>query len=501
MSSASSSSASSSSPSIDQRLADAKALFAKHGQEHVFRFVNEKTSDEEKRTLLNEVQGIDVAHLVANYALVEKQAESQKKDVVTPFSDRVTESMKASTKERDKWVSTAMHAIASGQVGLILMAGGQGTRLGFNKPKGCFDIGLPSHKCLFQLQAERILRLKHLASVHTNAEESKISIPWYIMTSFQTDTETRSYLQEHKYFGLPENDVVFFSQANLPCLTKEGKILLESKYQFAKAPDGNGGVYHALAQSGVLKDMKKRGVLYTHFYGVDNALVKVADPLFIGYCITQGADCCNKVVLKTDPKEKVGVMCYRNKRPAVIEYSELAGLAEQRDKSTGQLLYSAANIANHFFSVAFLDSVAKANNLPFHIAEKKIPCADEKGVTTTPAKANGIKLEMFVFDAFLMATNMWVLAVPREGEFTAVKNASGTGIVDSPATARQDVSDYHKKLWSAAGGKFQNDAKDLLFEISPLVSGDGEGLEAWVKKLSPIKLPFNLSVQECRSSM
>jgi len=282
----------------------------------------------------------------------------------------------------------------------------------------------------------------------------------------------RNFFSDRKFFGLPEKDVVFFEQGLLPALTFEGKIILEKPYRPALSPNGNGGIYLALKTEGVLADMKKRGIEYVQLFGVDNVLVKAADPTFIGWAVDNKSDCANKVVHKRDPHEKVGVMCLRNKKNSVVEYTEIT--KEQAElKENNRLVYGDGNIAQHFYTFDFLESVA-TTPLPYHVAKKKIPYVDAEGKIQTPEKENGIKMEMFVFDAFEFAKHMLAFEVSREGEFSPVKNAAGTGVLDSPETARNELSAYHKALAQKAGATFTSDG---LFEISPLVSYQGENLE------------------------
>jgi len=384
-----------------------------------------------------------------------------------------------------------LRAIGAGQVGLLLMGGGHGTRLGFGHPKGMYDIGLPSHKTLFQIQAERVMRLRQLAARFLNKDIQLVHLPWYIMTSDFTHEETMAFFQSHNHFGLPPQDFFFFEQGTLPCLTTEGKIILESAFKVAAAPNGNGGIYQALAKSGALDDMDRRGVLYLHCYGVDNVLVKVSDPTFMGFAITVKADAANKTVRKDIPSEAVGVMCRRNGVPHVIEYSEIPReLSELRNNATGHLIYNAANVANHFFTSEFLRRMAN-HHLPFHIAKKAIPYADDNGQTVAAKAANGVKTEMFVFDVFAFAKKMVVFQVLREGEFTALKNAPGKGI-STPETARQDLSQYHSDLAVAHGAVITKETPDAVFEISPLVSYEGENLSPRVRGKT-FRTPFELA--------
>jgi UDP-N-acetylglucosamine/UDP-N-acetylgalactosamine diphosphorylase len=261
----------------------------------------------------------------------------------------------------------------------------------------------------------------------------------------------------------------------------EGKILMEEKHKVAVAPDGNGGIYHALHHKGVIRSLKERGILYSHCYCVDNCLAKVADPIFIGYSVSKNTDCGVKVVGKSKPEEPVGVVCLRNKKYGVVEYSEISKELSEMRKPDGSLAFNAANIVNHFFSTAFLERVLGfAHELEYHIARKKIKHTDlESGEFVTPKANNGMKLECFVFDVFPYAQNLSVLEVDRKEEFSPLKNAPGSAS-DCPETSRRDLLAQHLRFLQAAGGKVV--AKDgdetLEVEVSPLVSYGGEGLES-----------------------
>jgi len=263
----------------------------------------------------------------------------------------------------------------------------------------------------------------------------------------------------------------------------EGKIVLETPSRVAVAPDGNGGLYAATRSplspgvtTTVLSDLAKRKVLYVHAYCVDNCLVRVADPVFLGYSIQKQADCAAKVVPKTSPTESVGVVACRGSKFSVVEYSEISSeQAQRRDTETGELSFRAGNIANHFYTTAFLNRVESfEDELAFHIARKKIPHVNlETGESVKPSKPNGMKLEMFVFDVFPFTERFAVLEVERREEFSPLKNAPGTG-ADDPDTSRRDLLAQNKRFLEKAGAKVE---EGVEIEISPLVSYAGEGLE------------------------
>lgn len=456
------------------------------GQGHLLQFWPQ-LSDSERQQLHAQLEALDIERVNRIYKKAisaEKElAEQAGREVIEPLPEDAAGSAIGGTENEKKWRSIGLRAVAKGEVGVLLMAGGQGTRLGSSAPKGCYDIGLPSHKPLFQYQAERIARLQKIAAQETQSSQVAI-IPWYIMTSGPTRRETEQFFEKHGYFGLDPKNVIFFEQGTLPCLTMDGKVILETPSKVAVAPGGNGGLYAALRQPlnpfddthTVLADLEKRNIRYVHAYGVDNCLVKVADPVFLGYCIEKQADCAAKVVPKAYPTESVGVVARRGDKFSVVEYSEISQeQAERRDPKTGELAFRAGNIVNHFYTVDFLKEVESfEDELAFHIARKKIPYTGEDGKTVKPTKPNGMKLEMFVFDVFPFTKRFAVLEVARNEEFSPLKNAPGTGS-DDPETSRRDLLAQQRRFLEAAGAKI---ADGVEIEISPLVSYAGEGLES-----------------------
>ncbi|CAI4218690.1 unnamed protein product [Parascedosporium putredinis] len=437
-----------------ERLNELKKQYTEAGQEQVFTFyddlsASEQPEHEETKTGLEPLPQTATASIL----------DSAKEDIAT-------------------WYDLGLDLISQNKVAVVLMAGGQGTRLGSSAPKGCFDIGLPSHKSLFQIQAERIRKVEELAAKKSG---STAVVPWYVMTSGPTRGPTEAFFKENNYFGLKAANVFIFEQGVLPCISNDGKILLESKSKVAVAPDGNGGIYQALVVQGVLDDMRKRGIEHIHAYCVDNCLVKVADPVFVGFSASKKVDIATKVVRKRSATESVGLILLKNGRPDVVEYSEI-------DEQTAS--------AEDPSSLAFLETIPLwAHKLPHHIARKKIPCVDvATGEGVKPAKPNGIKLEQFVFDVFPMLelSKFASLEVKREDEFSPLKNASGTG-EDDPETSKHDIMDQGKRWVEASGAIVEGETADIGVEVSPLFSYGGEGLE----KLSgrTIRAPAVLEIE------
>lgn len=375
-----------------------------------------------------------------------------------------------------------MKAVSNGEVAALLLAGGQGTRLGYDGPKGMYDIGLPSHRTLFQFMAERIKKLGQLSGGGENI------VPFYIMTSPLNHEATTTYFASHDNFGI---DVQFFPQGTLPALTSEGKIVLETPTSLSLAPDGNGGIYPAMVKHGIITDMKARGIKYIHVFGVDNALVKPADPTFVGYCIQQNADCGNKVLWKTSPDEKVGVVATKDGKPCIVEYSDISKEMSERTDENGRLVFGAGNICNHFYTLDFLENVIVPNlgNM-YHIARKKIPYYDhDLKMTVKPTSNNGIKLESFIFDVFPLSQRMAVLDVARVEEFAPVKNPPGSES-DSPDTARALFSNVAKEWLKKSGAILKGDVESDECEVGPLTSYGGEGLEEYMGK--EVECPFSI---------
>lgn len=492
-------------------LTQIKEKLAKFDQSHLLDFWDQ-LNEEQKSSLYNELNKLDVEEVVGFFnRTVSSMNDAGEKvdDRMEPLCPEQRGSLdKCGDEDVKQYEKLSYEAISQNKLGILLLAGGQGTRLGVSYPKGMYDVGLPSKKTLFQLQAERILKLERLAEETTG---KRGYIAWYVMTSASTIKPTREFFLKNNYFGLKAENVVFFEQGTLPCFTFGGKIIMSNKFEIARAPDGNGGLYRALRNEGILADMAKRGVEYVQLYCVDNILVRVGDPVFGGYCISKGAECANKVVVKGSPNEAVGVTCKVDGKYKVVEYSEITSKSAELRDTEGNLVYSAGNICIHFFTRQFLDKVVNQHEpeLVHHIAKKKIPFVDEEGNTQKPERPNGIKMEKFVFDVFEFADNFVVWECVREDEFAPLKNADGAAD-STPTACKRALFALHQKWLKAAGaaafvdGKTgeelplmrspaalvvkdvneNEDAKtveEVTVEISPLVSYAGEGLRSQVE--------------------
>jgi len=343
--------------------------------------------------------------------------------------------------------------LSQGKLAVVVVAGGQGSRLGISGPKGIVPVSPVKGKSLFQIHAEKILALHRRYGG---------SIPFFIMTSRDNDAETRSFFNAHAYFGLDREDVFFFMQGMLPSVSSEGRFLLDQSGGLFMNPDGHGGTLRALKESGALTAMRSRGIEEIFYFQVDNPLVGVADPLFIGLHHQAGAQMSSKVCRKRDFGEKVGVIALVGGRTTVIEYSDMPDDMRYAVDAQGQMVYWAGSIAIHMLRLDFVERLTAGGvSLPFHRAAKKIPALDEQG---RPAEIEGIKFETFIFDALRFAEVSVTLEVRREEEFAPVKNMSGE---DSLASCRAMLSALHRSWLEGAGITV---GEGVAVEISPLLA-------------------------------
>lgn len=434
----------------------------------------------DKENLVSQIQKLDFAQIpkwVEQYVKKDNPIE-----VPTEFEPAPYYPAEPKDSDEQLYSKAKQHGeelIKAGKVAAFVVAGGQGTRLGFGGPKGNFPVSPIKNKTLFAIFGETILAAQK--KYHT-------TIPWYIMTSPINHEQTIEALEKGAYFGLNKNDVFVFQQGTMPNFDFDGKIFLSGKSEIAKSPDGHGGSLKALYDSGAIYDMKKRGIEHLSYFQVDNPLVKIIDPLFIGLHALEGAGMSSKTLLKAYPTEKVGNFCLVDGRVTVIEYSDLPDQQANRKNPDGSLVFSLGSIAIHVLSREFVEQLnSEGFALPFHKAIKKIPFIDQNGKNVEPAKPNGVKLETFVFDALPLSDKSIILETLRDQEFAPVKNAEG---VDSPEVTRKMMTARAAKWLEAAGvniPKTPDGQIDCVIEMSPLFAIDPEDVAIKKDKLPIIE--------------
>lgn len=438
----------------------AAKILAKNSQEHVLAFWK-KLSAAERRALLAQIESIDfksVARMQATLSRKDEPAPARKAEPVPP---KVAVLKGAGLK---KAVEAGENELKAGRVAVLLVAGGQGSRLGYDGPKGCFPIGPVTGEPLFYFHARKIL---------ARTLDAGAPVPFYIMTSEANRASTVQCFEDNDYFGLDPADVMFFTQGMWPGLTPEGKIILDAPGHIFMSPDGHGGTLAALKRSGALADMKKRGIKSVFFFQVDNPMVEIADPAFIGYHVLNNADYSAKLCEKRSPGEKLGMPVKCGKTYEMIEYTEMTPEMCNRKRPDGKLYYLYGSPAIHVFDREFLEREAVCD-MPLHLAFKKIPMVDSSGKTLKPSAPNAYKFEKFIFDALKDAKHPAFLAFDRADEFSPVKNAEGE---DSPATAKRDLQ-LKWRRWLAEAGLPTVEGTDLPVEIDPVYAMCAEDLKS-----------------------
>ena len=438
-------------------LTEAQTLLKTNGQEHVLAFWDTLDAVARER-LLAQIATLDFAAIGRMQAML--QAAGTPAAAAGAFEPAPVEEPEGDALAA--YVAKGEELLRNGKVAVLLVAGGQGSRLGYEGPKGAYPIGPVTDRPLFWFHARKILGLDLTYGTH---------VPFYIMTSETNDAATRAHFEENDYFGLPREDVFFFVQGMWPALDPEGKIILDRPDHIFMSPDGHGGTLAALERSGALADMARRGIEQVFFFQVDNPMVAIADPSFVGLHAAKGADMTLKVCKKRDGHEGMGVVVIRDGHYAMVEYSELSDEQMERTNPDGSLWLAYGSPAIHMFSYAFLKAEAE-RAMPLHLAHKKIAHVDAAGNVVKPEKPNGYKFEKFIFDVIPNAKTLLTLAFDRTQEFSPVKNAEGN---DSPATTKRDLQAKWRGWLTQAGVSLPG---GVPVEIDPAYALDAAQLKA-----------------------
>jgi UDP-N-acetylglucosamine/UDP-N-acetylgalactosamine diphosphorylase len=455
---------------LDTRLEQYRKRLAAVGQDQVLRFWRQ-LNDCQRRELLSDLDQVDierVAALLRDHLQPRPHVGGLGKLEPAPFL-RARPDIEQVGRYADA-VRRGQDLISEGKVAALTVAGGQGTRLGFDGPKGAMPVSPVKGKSLFHWFAETVLAV---------GRRYGCRLPWYIMTSPANDAATKEFFRQHNWFDLPAEDVTFFQQGVMPAFDREGRVLLADRSRLALSPDGHGGTLLALDHSGALADMARRGVEYISYFQVDNPLVKVVDPLFIGLHAASGSEMSGRCLPKSDDFERVGNFAISDGKLTVIEYSDLPPELARARNEDGSRRYDAGSPAIHVLSRTFVEGLTAEKEgfgLPWHRAEKKVSYVDDAGRRVDPDQPNGIKLETFIFDALPLAKNPLILQTTRAEQFSPVKNASGS---DSLQTAQRDII-RRTATWLEAAGchvpRRSDGEPDAVIEISPLLALDPDEL-------------------------
>lgn len=399
------------------KIEEVKALLKKYNQEHLLKFYGE-LDEAGQEELLRQISEIDFSVL----KLVEEKNIKQARGVISPINDICA--IEDIEKRREDFFKIGAAAVKNCKVGAVLLAGGQGTRLGSDKAKGMYNIGINKPLYIFEML------IKNLTEV---VKATGAYVPLFIMTSDKNHGDTVSFFEEMNYFGYDKSFVWFFKQAMAASCDYEGKFYLEDKGKVSMSPNGNGGWFISLQRAGLLDKVKELGVEWLNVFAVDNVLQKIADPYFVGAVIESGMVCGAKVVSKAFPTERVGALCLEDGKPSIVEYYELTDEMAHATGADGKLLYNYGVILNYLFNVDKLIEITKSE-LPLHIVEKKIPYIDDAGNYVSPTEPNGYKFETLVLDMIHLMDNCLAYEVERSREFAPIKNKTG---VDSVESARE----------------------------------------------------------------
>lgn len=395
-------------------LQEAKQLLMEKGQEHLLKYYDELDA-QQRQSLLSQIASVDFSVL----DLLKNREQELEKGAITPLEGTIT--VDEIAKRKDSFYADGIQAIKQYKVGAVLLAGGQGTRLGADGPKGVYNIGITKDVYIFEMLIRNLMQVVKAADTW---------VPLLIMTSDKNDKETREFFAEKNYFGYNKDYILFFVQDMAPSVDYNGKIYMEGKDKISMSPNGNGGWFSSLVRAGVLEKAKAMGVEWLNVFAVDNVLQKMADPYFVGATLQSGYPVGAKVVRKAAPDEKVGVMCREDGRPSIVEYYELTEQMMYEKNAAGEPAYNFGVILNYLFRVKELEDIL-TQRMPHHIVEKKIPYMNEAGELIKPEAPNGYKFETLVLDMIKMLDDCVAYEVVRNQEFAPIKNKTGIDSVES----------------------------------------------------------------------
>ena len=453
-------------------LSPLHARLSQYGQSHLLQWWDE-LSEAQRSGLLAQLESIDYSLVARLFSEREAAGGSSAGDVAgraTPPTQLVSQPKTSAEKELwRKATALGEESLRDGRVGAILVAGGQGTRLGFDQPKGMFPIGPVSDRSLYQVFCEQLL---------ARGRRAEAAIPYFVMTSDATHAETVAFFEEHHFFGLKPGDVYFFRQGKLPAVCDQtGRIHLAEKHEVALTPDGHGGILKALRSAGLLDLMRDRGLETLYYHQVDNPMAIVCDPAFLGLHELHGSDLSTKAVSKVSAEERMGVLVDVDGQTQIIEYSDMPVARTREVEPDGTLRFRAGNTAMHVIRRGFLQElVDQGRDLPYHRAHKPVPHIDRSGqrVEPGPTAKNAFKFEQFIFDSLPLAATALVVEADRSTEFNPVKNREGA---DSPETSRQAINRLNREWLRVAGAEVADESR---VEISPLVALAPEDLKGRV---------------------
>lgn len=421
---------------MDTKLNQAKEILKEYNQEHLLYFYDELSS-EQKDILLNQILNTRFSQILTLY----KNSFTNNTFDMTEVSPLPHfEKNSLSSEEVIKYTSTGETALKSGELAVVTMAGGQGTRLGYKGPKGTYEIEFEKtgeKKSLFQIMCEDLIRAN---------KKYNVTIPWYIMTSEDNDFATKQYFENHNFFNYPKEKIKFFVQGKLPLIDIDGKLMLQETYLIKDASNGNGNVFRSMKNHGIINDLESQNIKWIFFGGIDNILLKNVDPFFIGLTISNNQQIASKSIFKQEPLEKTAVYCKKNNKPAILYYDYIDYDLSVSKFENGMYKYREANMLSHLMNIDAVKKVSEVH-LPYHRAFKKNAFVNEEGMKQVPDKPNSFKFENFIFDSFMFFDDMLLLRVNENEEFAPIKDFTG---IYNPDTAKEK----YEKYWSMNNSEY-----------------------------------------------